>query len=608
MRRTGEIVILLCALIGLFHAEAKAQSTEHRGELTTSDTPTSDGRFADVYEVEFDAGTVLTVEIIADWDTFLIIEGPDDFREVDDDGGEGLMSRLTVELPRSGTYRISVTSYGEGQNGEYTVRWSTGGEAGPSIVSEQPEVLFSEGNEIVFDGEIDEHSGISIFREGCYSVHYEVEVAAGDRFVAVVESEDFDTYLYALDEDIEIIVEDDDGFYNTNSGIQFDVEYDGAVRIEVTSFEPGQSGAFTLRVFTGNDVPTFDELRGDGEPTVEWGHAEMVDPNVHTWRVVPNFDNPALDQTISCSFSEAPLSEVLSSIFEHTEGLSYILNAGASRMQVTCELREIPVRDALTAICQVTGTSWWMTGESIIVVGFEQDYYRQSHIGEQNQVIEIYPSEEGPWNGPHIEEYYPEENYEEFQEFAPTDNPLARFGFEMRMLRERIREALRRINPFYRQGPSEWNEGPMIEPARPWGEGPRGEAPGWEEPIEERGWDESGSIVVQPEPGFDGDYSDNGAWGDRPRVIGGEERVVTREETATRSEVVVGEGGPVREFRLRGPNGPAGRTEQRIVEITPDGRRIERVIVTEESSDEDEEEERERDRRREEEEGESHQF
>lgn len=86
----------------------------------------TDPRYNDLATpIEFDVegGTTVVIRLqSADFDPFLILEGPDgSVLGEDDDSGSGINSALTGTLPTDGTYTIWVGSYSGTATGEFTV-------------------------------------------------------------------------------------------------------------------------------------------------------------------------------------------------------------------------------------------------------------------------------------------------------------------------------------------------------------------------------------------------------------------------------------------------------------------------------------------------------
>jgi hypothetical protein len=97
------------------------------GRLTTSDFLRSDGSYADAFVYRGRAGERITVSMRSDdLDAWVVVDEPDGpFRETDDDSGGGTDSRLTVTLPRTGTYLIVANSVGDQKTGRYTLQLTT---------------------------------------------------------------------------------------------------------------------------------------------------------------------------------------------------------------------------------------------------------------------------------------------------------------------------------------------------------------------------------------------------------------------------------------------------------------------------------------------------
>lgn len=97
------------------------------GVLGTSDPIVADGRYGQVWALEGDAGTRVTIELISDaFDAFLYVAGPG-LSEVltDDDGAGDLNSRISFTLPESGRYRVIVSALDADVNGSFTLGVTT---------------------------------------------------------------------------------------------------------------------------------------------------------------------------------------------------------------------------------------------------------------------------------------------------------------------------------------------------------------------------------------------------------------------------------------------------------------------------------------------------
>ncbi|MCH7891285.1 MAG: PPC domain-containing protein, partial [Gemmatimonadetes bacterium] len=92
-----------------------------RGMLTAAD-PVIDGKPVQAWAFEARAGDFVTVELMSDdFDSYLFVVGPGLPEPLsDDDGGEGLNSRLDISFPADGVYRVVASSLG-GATGMFTL-------------------------------------------------------------------------------------------------------------------------------------------------------------------------------------------------------------------------------------------------------------------------------------------------------------------------------------------------------------------------------------------------------------------------------------------------------------------------------------------------------
>ncbi len=94
------------------------------GWLSESDPIVDDGRFGQAWALEGRGGETYTIDLMSDdFDSYLYVVGPGMLDpRTNDDGGDGLDSRLTLTLPEDGTFRIIVSSLGVSGLGDYSLR------------------------------------------------------------------------------------------------------------------------------------------------------------------------------------------------------------------------------------------------------------------------------------------------------------------------------------------------------------------------------------------------------------------------------------------------------------------------------------------------------
>ena len=93
------------------------------GELTPNDAQRRSGKYEDVYTLAGRRGGRVDLRLSSDdFDSYLVVTGPGGFSLANDDepgAGESLHSRLTIELPADGAYRVAVTTFRPGETGRY---------------------------------------------------------------------------------------------------------------------------------------------------------------------------------------------------------------------------------------------------------------------------------------------------------------------------------------------------------------------------------------------------------------------------------------------------------------------------------------------------------
>lgn len=92
------------------------------GSLSSSDEQLNSGEYADRYVIAGRRGERVALDLQSDaFDTYLMLRGPGDVSADNDDGPNGTNSRIDMVLPADGDYTVSVTSYGPGEVGPYSL-------------------------------------------------------------------------------------------------------------------------------------------------------------------------------------------------------------------------------------------------------------------------------------------------------------------------------------------------------------------------------------------------------------------------------------------------------------------------------------------------------
>lgn len=131
---TSRILTVLLAIggTGVFAIRANSQESSQpaqlpansvSGQLNEDSQIVDGGRYLVEHPHTGSAGEVVTFEAVSEeFDTVIVLIGPDgEVLGSNDDNGGSKNAQLTIELPTTGTYWISVTSFRLGQTGEYVL-------------------------------------------------------------------------------------------------------------------------------------------------------------------------------------------------------------------------------------------------------------------------------------------------------------------------------------------------------------------------------------------------------------------------------------------------------------------------------------------------------
>ncbi|HJL14417.1 MAG TPA: caspase family protein, partial [Sandaracinaceae bacterium LLY-WYZ-13_1] len=235
------------------------------GNLADNDGRLPSGEYFDVYELRVsEPGGPVAIEMESDaLDCFLRVDGPGGQQWENDDWGGTLSSRVELTLDRPGTYRIVTTSYRAGETGPYELKVLADRDAGRASGPERSvEGTLAEGDQQLRSGEyFDEHS---------------FEWPAGARVHIEALSSELDTYLIVRSPSGDQRDNDDmNPGQSLNAGMDLQVNEAGTWRVLVTSYRPGETGAYTLITRGGGAAPG-QPGQADADP----GSTPGADPDV----------------------------------------------------------------------------------------------------------------------------------------------------------------------------------------------------------------------------------------------------------------------------------------------------------------------------------------
>ena len=214
------------------------------------------GRRVQAWALEGRPGQAIQFDLLSeDFDPLLYVTGPGVGEVSDDDGGEGLNSRLCVDFTESGVYRVVPSSYG-GDTGTYRVRTERVASCADVAVDGSEAVdlstLDTAGRDLPAVGEVEGALTIDDpIMFGSPVQAWALEGRAGEAVTVDLISDQFDAYLTVLGPGLDEWLADDDGAGLCNSRVTLEFPEDGTYKV-VASNVSGL-GSFTLR--TSREAP-----------------------------------------------------------------------------------------------------------------------------------------------------------------------------------------------------------------------------------------------------------------------------------------------------------------------------------------------------------------
>ncbi|MEO0324986.1 MAG: hypothetical protein AAF447_18635, partial [Myxococcota bacterium] len=238
-----------------------ALGQQQQAALQEGDLRLPSGELADVYRFVAEAGRELMVEMESDaLDSYVMLFGPEGELWENDDHGGGLDSALDVRLPLAGTYHLVATSYRGDMSGAYRLKVYEPG-PGPAVAAPSGGAGGAAGGEL--RGQLEQ--GDRQLGSGEFYDEYDLPFEAGQRVSLALRSADFDPYLIVHEPGGNQLDNDDanPGSGDLSAGLSWSVHHSGPHRVLVTSYQPGESGAYVLEV-NGAAVAPAPQAGGGG--------------------------------------------------------------------------------------------------------------------------------------------------------------------------------------------------------------------------------------------------------------------------------------------------------------------------------------------------------
>ncbi|MBN8553702.1 MAG: PPC domain-containing protein [Caulobacterales bacterium] len=258
------------------------------GALIEGDSRTSADGLMDRYVLDLQAGTRVEITMRSEaFDTYLIggFLGPDGFEEIalDDDGlGEGLNSRLRFLAAETGRYEIRARGFAAMGAGDYQIGFAEQPAPVPGLA---PGSIAVGGS---LDGDLSDGDAEFDWANDYRYDAYRFRARSGERFEAQVRSSEFDATLMVMSESrwgvVEQLAFNDDGLNGgTDPRLRFSAPADGEYTLRVSSFSPGETGAYSLSLTALPALPPAVPVLV-GEPqsgTIENGDADADDGRLY---------------------------------------------------------------------------------------------------------------------------------------------------------------------------------------------------------------------------------------------------------------------------------------------------------------------------------------
>lgn len=254
--RTLACMALVAAALGWGLPAAAQQalnlSGRTQGELRQGDSTLPSGELVDDFSFTGRAGQRVVIRMTSGaLDPYLIISGPNGFQRDNDDVAQGSTDAvLDVTLPANGTYRVRATTYQAGESGAYAL--AVGDGAGTPQRATAPPAPAAPAGVIAVGQSINGTlaSGDATLSSGEFQDTYRLQGRRGQQYVIRLQATAFDPYLLVrgpnnLSEDND---DDESERGSRNSRIVVTMPADGELRIMATSYQSGDTGAYTLSV------------------------------------------------------------------------------------------------------------------------------------------------------------------------------------------------------------------------------------------------------------------------------------------------------------------------------------------------------------------------
>jgi hypothetical protein len=201
------------------------------------------------YSLPLRGGKTYVIECTSkEVDSFLRLEDASGKKLAEDDDGAGYPdARIVFKCPKTDNYRIIVTTYGKGAEkaefgnyGNYALVVRLIGKGGGTLALRNGKAEIND--------QLTAKNPKDTVRQNHHCKIHTIHFQAGKTYQIDMISGALDSYLRLEDADMKQLAQDDDGGGFPNARITFTCQKAGTYRIICTTFAPGETGPYTLKV------------------------------------------------------------------------------------------------------------------------------------------------------------------------------------------------------------------------------------------------------------------------------------------------------------------------------------------------------------------------
>ncbi len=235
------------------------------GALARGDDTLQDGEFVDRYRFEGHPGQRFSIDLSSRaFDSYVQLISPTGRQEENDDAGAGTSdARLETILNEAGTYTVLATSLSRGMAGAYRLALTTLGTGTRTVAASTPAAPSAAatpvGANAIAMGAAQQgrlQQGDQRLSSGEFVDRYSFAGRQGQVVTVEMTSTDIDPYLLLQAPGGAQQENDDASTTDRNARITWALPADGNYVVMATTYRPGESGTYTLRLSQGQPVPT----------------------------------------------------------------------------------------------------------------------------------------------------------------------------------------------------------------------------------------------------------------------------------------------------------------------------------------------------------------